>query len=240
MATLSAKKIIGDLENLADPVRAAISRRYFKTGPGEYGAGDIFIGLTVPQVRQVVKKNSSLSPLEIERLLCSPIHECRLTALLIMVEQYKSASRFDRQKLHQLYLASSRYINNWDLVDSSAACLIGNHTYKKSTRLLSRLANSKNIWERRMAIVATHYGIKRGDAKEALRVARLLLNDTHDLIHKAVGWMLREIGVYCSRQQVVDFLNAHYTNVPRTTLRYAIEHFPTTQRKRYLRGPLVS
>jgi 3-methyladenine DNA glycosylase AlkD len=217
------------------PARARISRRFFKTGPGEYGAGDRFIGLTVPQVRSFAKTYRNLPLSETYQLLRSPIHEERLLALIILVEKYQRAEIAGRRRIYELYLRSTRYINNWDLVDCSAEHIVGTYLRERSRSPLLKLARSENLWERRIAIMATFHFIKRGEFAPTLRLARLLLRDREDLIHKAVGWMLREVG---KRDLPAEekFLKQHYRQMPRTMLRYAIERFPESKRQRYLRG----
>lgn len=217
------------------PARARISRRFFKTGPGEYGAGDRFIGLTVPQVRSFAKTYRNLSLSETYQLLRSPIHEERLLALIILVEKYQRAEVAGRRRIYELYLRSTRYINNWDLVDCSAEHIVGAYLRERSRSSLLKLARSENLWERRIAMMATFHFIKRGEFAPTLRLARPLLRDREDLIHKAVGWMLREVG---KRDLPAEekFLKQHCRQMPRTMLRYAIERFPEFKRQRYLRG----
>ncbi len=234
----TAISIIEELEKIKDPVRARILARFFKTGKGEYGEGDEFIGLTVPQVRAVAKKNRKLPFKELIKLLKSSEHEARLTALVIMVERFKKAPENERKELCEAYLAHTRWVNNWDLVDTSAEHIVGGFLMDKPKKILTELARSKNVWERRIAIMATFHFIKRGESEETLRIAKLLLNDRHDLIHKAVGWMLREVGKRCARSVEEEFLRTYYKTMPRTMLRYAIEHFPAAHRKAYLHGVL--
>lgn len=234
---MTAADMIEKLESMADPQQAANLQRFFKTGPGEYGEGDQFLGLRVPQLRKLVKtyRNSAIS--EIKKLLKSPIHEARLLALLLLVQSYQQGSQQEQEKIYRLYLESTRNINNWDLVDSSAPYIVGAWLFERSRRPLYQLAKSSSLWERRIAILATFYFIKQGDLQESLAIAEELLHDNHDLIHKAVGWMLREIG---KRDQTVEegFLKKHYKTMPRTMLRYAIERFPERRRKAYLKGEI--
>lgn len=240
MQEKTAKAVSAALKAGASAERALVSARYFKTGPGQYGEGDIFIGLTVPQVRKIVRTFKDLPLLETEKLLHSPIHEERLTALLILVSQFERTKESSLQKeIVDLYLKNTRFINNWDLVDTSAPYIMGPYLWKRPKALLSKLARSKRLWERRIAMLSTFYFIKQGDCKEALQIAELLLTDSHDLMHKAVGWMLREIGSKCGRDILKDFLAKHYKKLPRTTLRYAIEHFPEAERKAWLKGGVV-
>ena len=229
------RQIRAELRTLADPVRATHSLRFFKTGPGQYGEGDKFLGLTVPQMRTVARKFRELGDDATLELLASPWHEERLVALVLMVDAYRKADEKGRQRIHRAYLANTRWINNWDLVDCSAAYVVGAHVAANDSVLLERLARSKNLWERRIAIVATFYFIKRDEFRPTLRIAAVLLGDSEDLIHKAVGWMLREVGKR-DRQTLDTFLKKHYRKIPRTMLRYAIERHPESIRKRYLAG----
>ncbi len=218
------------LRKEANPERAKLSARYFKTGKGEYGEGDVFLGLTVPQQRAIARGFYDMSLADIAMLLKSPVHEDRFTALVILVEQSKRSSENDKAKIARFYLKNARRINNWDLVDTSAPQILGPVVTRA---MLVRLASSRNLWERRIAILATFYGIARGEFTDALAIAEWLLKDPHDLIHKAVGWMLREIG---KRDRVVleRFLAEHASGMPRTMLRYAIERFTPAERKRYM------
>ena len=227
-----------ELESLADPRHAAILQRFFKTGPGQYGQGDRFRGLRVPVLRKVARKYRHLSLAEAERLLQSPFHEDRLLALLILIGQYYRRDDAVRDEIYRFYLDHTGWVNNWDLVDASAPHLLGHYLNHRPKDPLTRLAASAVLWERRMAIIATFHFIKQGDFDDTLRVARLLLGDPEDLIHKAVGWMLREVG---KRQVAVAeaFLQAHYRNMPRTMLRYAIERFPEARRQAYLKGAVA-
>src|SRR3990172_10260156 len=192
------KRLRTDLRKFTSPQKAKILSRFFKTGPGQYGEGDRFIGVTVPQSRAVAKKYKDLSFEELTTLLHSPVHEERLVALLMLIEQFKSAGRRSdektREKIYRFYLANTKYINNWDLVDLSAEKIIGPYLEDKSKEVLKKLAKSKSIWERRIAILSTFHYIKHGDYKWTLEIAEMFLKDDHDLIHKAVGWMLREVG----------------------------------------------
>jgi 3-methyladenine DNA glycosylase AlkD len=264
------RRLRSELAQLASPERAALQQRYFKTGPGEYAEGDRFLGLTVPQVRALVKRYRELSLPDTTELLHSPIHEERLLALLLLVHAYRQQP----QRVYDLYLANTRFINNWDLVDSSAEHIVGAFLFDQAKvrrrsptapswdrrspedrgdlrsagvarsgdrpqRQLVRLARSQSLWERRIAVLATFHFIKRGEFAPTLRMARQLLGDREDLIHKAVGWMLREVG----KRDVAtaeSFLNEHYRQMPRTMLRYAIEKFPQAKRLSYLRGTMPS
>ena len=226
-----------ELTQLADPADAKNLAWFFKTGPGDYGEGDQFRGIRVPVIRKLVRKARELPLADVTALLASPWHEDRLLALLILVEQYRRGDVATRQAIFDLYLAHTDRINNWDLVDSSAEHNVGPHVFGDDTALLTRLAQSSSLWERRIAMLATSYFIGQGSFDEPLRIAGLLLHDKHDLIHKAVGWMLREIG---DRDLAAEeaFLVRHYKTMPRTMLRYAIEKFPTDRRQAYLRGEI--
>lgn len=225
------------LHTLADAPAAAFLQRFFKTGPGEYGEGDRFLGIRVPQLRHLARQFRELPHEQVLTLLRSPWHEQRLLALLLLVDQYRRGTDADREAIHRAYLDHTAYINNWDLVDSSAVHIVGAHVNPRRLKLLEQLARSESVWERRIAILATFYWINRNEHRPALRLAKLLMNDPHDLIHKAVGWMLREIG---KRDPAVEeaFLLDHYRRMPRTMLRYAIERMPESRRRQYLRGEL--
>jgi 3-methyladenine DNA glycosylase AlkD len=227
--------IRSQLRSLKDPEKAKILSGFFKTGPGEYGEGDRFLGIRVPDVRRIVKNHREASLTDTLELLHSEYHEERLTALLIMVDQYKSGNEAQKSEIFRLYLENTDYINSWDLVDLTAHHIVGERLFKKKSSLLTKLARSESIWERRIAILATLYFIRQGQSRETLRIAKILLNDSHDLIHKAVGWMLREVGKRCSLEAECLFLDAHASVMPRTMLRYAIEHFPDDLRARYMK-----
>ena len=236
MAAL-VKAVIHELKQAGDPQRAEHSRRFFKTGPGEYGAGDRFLGVRVPQQRAIARKFKQATREEILELLQSPDHEVRLTALFMLVHLYGRAHPAGQEQIYQGYLAHVAHINNWDLVDSSAHQIVGQHLYDKDRSVLIRLARSPNLWERRISIIATHYFIRRDDFQDTLKISQVLLNDPEDLIHKAVGWMLREVG---KRNPDVEeaFLKDHYQQMPRTMLRYAIEKLPGERRQAYLKGKI--
>lgn len=229
------------LRTYTSPIRAEISQRFFKTGVGEYGEGDQFLGVTVPQTRKVARAYREMSLKEIRVLVKSAVHEDRLLGLLILVGQFQRAKiREERKKILDVYLllAHQGYVNNWDLVDTSAYHIVGAYVYEEPSNLLEKLAGSKNLWERRIAIVATFYSICQGQSEPTFRMAKLLLADSHDLIHKAVGWMLREAGKRCSEKELEGFLNVHYQRMPRTMLRYAIERLPEVRRRAYLKGTI--
>jgi 3-methyladenine DNA glycosylase AlkD len=222
-----------DLRKVARRQRAESSKWFFKTAPGEYAAGDKFLGVTVPQLRVLAREYRDMPLKYIVSLLRSPWHEERLLALLILVGQYVRGDARVRQDIHRLYLRNTASINNWDLVDSSAAQIVGAHLPSRDRRVLRRLARSKSVWERRIAMIATYHYIRQKDFKDALAIAALLRRDEHDLIHKAVGWMLREIG---KRDRATEerFLQKHARRMPRTMLRYAVERFPPRMRSKYL------
>jgi len=239
----TAEAVDAALKQLANPEQAANLARYFKTGAGQYGEGDIFLGIKVPTVRSVARNFSELPLAESAKLIASPIHEARLTALMILVSQYQSAAkRGDEttgEKIYNFYLKNTKYINNWDLVDLSAAYIVGPWLADKDRSPLLALAKSTSVWERRIAMLSCFDYIKSGDCRTAFEVIELLEHDPHDLIQKAVGWMLREIDKKCGREVLVDWLAANkkrYNRLPRTTLRYAIEHFSPEERRHYLRG----
>ncbi len=226
-----------DLRKLADKEKARILQGFFKTGKGQYGEGDVFWGISVPDLRKIARESRGMVFEGIEKYLKSGVHEKRLLALLILIEKYKRTD-YDggRRVLFNFYLANSKSVNNWDLVDLSAPNIVGDYLLnKKDRRVLVRLAKSENLWERRIGIIATFTFIRNGEFDDALRISKILLKDSHDLIHKAVGWMLREIG---KRDLEIEesFLKIHYRDMPRTMLRYAIEKFDEDKRKRYLKG----
>ena len=232
-----------EVKRHANPEKAAILARFFKTGKGEYAEGDIFVGLTVPQSRKIAREYKAMSFEEVSQLLQSNIHEERLIALLILVENYAKSDDAVRKKLYAFYLSHTKYINNWDLVDLSAEKIIGEYLFERSTRadalsVLTKLTQSKNLWERRIAMLSTFAFIKHGDASLTWHITDVLLHDTHDLLQKAVGWMLREAGKRCSEKELEGYLATRYKTMPRTALRYAIERFPEEKRKKYLLGEI--
>ena len=233
---MKAADVRKELKSMAEPEKAAILQRFFKTGPSEYGEGDIFIGVMVPQSRQVAKKFNQLPLGEVRTLLYSRVHEERLVALLILAWRYSSASSSrEKEEIVKFYLDHIKRVNNWDLVDLSAPNILGAHLVDRDgrRRLLYRLAGSENVWERRIAIVATHHFIRNGDFSDTLKIAEMLLQDRHDLIHKAVGWMLREVGKRDAAAEE-EFLEKHCSVMPRTMLRYAIERLSERKRRRYM------
>jgi 3-methyladenine DNA glycosylase AlkD len=237
---MKAANVRKELKSMADPDKAVILQRFFKTGLGQYGEGDIFIGVTVPQSRKIAKKFSQLQLVEVKTLLYSRIHEERLVALLILVWRYSSAldNREEKEEIVKFYLDNIKQVNNWDLVDLSAPNILGAYLIdNRNRRLLYRLAKSENVWERRVAILATYHFIRNGDFSYTLKIAEMLLQDRHDLIHKAVGWMLREV---CKRDATAQetFLEKYWSVMPRTMLRYAIERLPENQRLHYKKNPI--
>ena len=223
-----------ELQALSSPQKAKASAWFFKTGKGQYGEGDIFIGVTVPEQRTVAQKYVSLPLSEIEQLLQDKVHEYRLTALFILVGQYKKADESTKKTIYDFYLQHTKYINNWDLVDSSASYIVGEFLLNKERDILYKLAYSSNIWERRISIIATATFIKHNQFEDTFKIAELLLSDSHDLIHKAVGWMLREVGKKDIHQEE-QFLDKHSQSMPRTALRYAIEKFSPTKKTYYMK-----
>lgn len=233
----SAQPIIDELQQLANPAKALNLQRFFKTGKGEYGEGDQFLGITVPLQRLVAKKYQDTELSAIEVLLKSPIHEHRLTALLILTYKFPKSTPEEQKTLYDVYLKNTTSINNWDLVDSSAEYIVGAYLADKDKQPLYRLAHSSLLWERRIAMIACFYFIKRGSYDDAFNIAEILLRDAHDLMHKAVGWMLREVGKR-DIKVLYDFLERHYRVMPRTMLRYAIEKLSPRERQAYLSGTL--
>jgi 3-methyladenine DNA glycosylase AlkD len=233
MSAPTARSVIRELQALGTPAKAQASARFFKTAEGQYGHGDVFFGVTVPEQRKVAKRNRSLALTQVALLLAHDAHECRLTGLLILVDQYRKADPAQRARIARFYLARRSRVNNWDLVDSSAPYILGDYLLNRDRSILYRLARSKQVWDRRIAIIATGAFIREGQFDDTLELAKLLLQDSHDLIHKAVGWMLREVGNK-SREIEEGFLERHAAVMPRTMLRYAIEKFPEAGRRRYL------
>jgi 3-methyladenine DNA glycosylase AlkD len=225
--------VIKSLAEVANKKKAEILARFFKTGKGEYGFGDVFIGVVVPEQRTVAKKFEILQLSEIQKLIKSKIHEHRLTALLILVKQFEKGDDQKRTKIYNFYLKNTKYINNWDLVDLSAPNIIGKYLYDKPRSVLYDLVKSKSIWDRRISIISTFYFIKNKDFKDTLKISELLLSDKEPLIHKAVGWMLREVGKK-KEDILVGFLNKYTSQMSRTSLRYSIERFEEKKRQKFL------
>lgn len=226
---------IKDLKQKENPLKAKILARFFKTGKGQYGEGDIFLGIMVPQSRKIAIKYKDLEFNEIEKLLKNKYHEVRLVAILILVHKYKQTKiEKEKKEIVNFYLKNTKYINNWDLVDLSAHYTVGDYLLNKDKKILEKLAKSKNLWERRIAIISTFAFIYKGQSDWTFRIVKMLLNDPHDLIHKACGWMLREVGKRVSEDDLTSFLDIHGSQMPRTMLRYAIERLPEHKRLYYL------
>jgi len=219
----------------AKPSQAMVLQRFFKTGKGDYGEGDVFLGVKIPPIRALVKKYNGLSIDDAVKLLQSKIHEERMTALLLLVQKFKKANEVEKRKIYTLYIANTKKINNWDLVDLSAPNIVGEYLFGKSYDELIARAKSELLWNKRIAVIATFAFIKKGVFEPTFKIAELLINDKHDLIHKAIGWMLREIGKRDIEAEE-EFLQIHYKQMPRTMLRYAIEKFPEEKRQNYLKG----
>ncbi len=230
----AARAIRREMRAERSPAKAAVLQRFFKTGPGEYGEGDVFLGLTVPQVRRIARDDGREATLADARvLLASEFHEERLAALLLLVEIFRRGGDRERERIYRFYLGHTRRINNWDLVDLSAPSIVGAWLAGRDRRALDRLARSKSLWERRIAVVSTFHSIREGDLAPTFRLAAALLGDPHDLIHKAAGWMLREAGKR-DRAALEAFLSRHGRAMPRTMLRYAVERLPEPRRRRFL------
>ena len=225
-----------EMESLADPLKAKILMRFFKTGKGQYGEGDIFIGIQVPLLRGLAKKYFDLEYEDALKLIKSPVHEKRMLALFILTLKFEKGDNKTKETIFNDYIKNTRYINNWDLVDLSAYNIAGSFLLDKNKDILYKLAHSSNLWERRISIISTFNFIKNNRSEDILKIAEILLNDKHDLIHKAVGWMLRETGKRISVDLLVEFLNKNYKIMPRTMLRYAIEKLPENLRQDYLKG----
>jgi len=226
------------LREHSNDAHARVLQRFFKTGPGEYGEGDLFLGVRVPAVRRVARIFRELPLTDTLALLQSEIHEERLLALIILTEKYRKGSSDDRTEIYKIYLGNTEYINNWDLVDTSAEYIVGAYLSDRSRKPLYTLAQSDNLWERRMAVMATFHFIKNGKFDETLKISEMLVSDAEDLIHKAVGWMLREVGKRDRNKEEI-FLKKHYQSMPRTMLRYAIEKFPENLHQQYLKGKIA-
>lgn len=234
-STRQAEGIRARLREMADEDRAKVLRRFFKTGPGEYGEGDAFLGIAVPDIRKLARSIGDVPPETGAELLRSDVHEDRSLALMLMVRAFERAGQAGRRRIYKTYLENLRYVDNWDLVDGSAEHIVGAYLADRDRAPLVKLAMSCNLWERRIAIVSTFHYIKRGTFDETLKIAAILIGDREDLIHKATGWMLREVGKR-HRPAEEAFLLDHYRAMPRTMLRYAIERFPEPRRQAYLKG----
>lgn len=230
---MNANTISKRLQNIGDKEDANFLQGFFKTGPGQYGEGDIFLGIRVPVVRKLAKEYQDIPLKETAILLKSPYHEIRLFALISFVNAFDRGDESKQKKIYDLYLANTRYINNWDLVDLSAPNIVGRYLLTKSRKPLYKLAKSQSLWERRVAVLSTFYFIRNNEFDDSLQIAEILLKDKEDLIHKATGWMLREIGKR-NAKIAETFLQKHCRTMPRTMLRYAIERFSPAQRKRFL------
>lgn len=231
---MTAKEVGRALRAIATPAKAKASAWFFKTGQGQYGEGDKFLGVTVPEQRQIAKQFRTLDLAEIEKIVTSPWHEERLTGLFILVDQYKRADNVGKKNIASFYHKNRAYVNNWDLVDSSAPYILGDYLTNHSRAILVRLAKSKSIWDRRIAMLSTAGWISQGEFSDAFKIINILIDDKHDLIQKAVGWMLREIGKSGGRAKLEKFLDKHAATMPRTALRYAIEHFEPNQKAHYM------
>lgn len=230
---MTVKEVINNLKKVGTPKRAKALKWFFKTGKGQYGYGDLFWGVSVPEQRIIAKKYFNLPLNQVTLLLKNKVHECRLTGLLILIVQFKKASEREKLQIVKLYLKHKNYVNNWDLVDLSAPYILGSYLLSKNKSVLYKLAVSKNLWHKRISIISTFAFIRQDQFSDTLKLAEILLNDSHDLIHKAVGWALCEVG---KRDIVIEekFLQKYANKMPRTMLRYAIEKFPEKKRKMYL------
>ena len=231
---MTAKDVIKDLNLYVDKKKAELLSKFFKTGKGEYGEGDIFIGIVVPSQRIIAKKHKDLPLLEVQKLLNSKIHEYRLTALLLLTYKFQKADEKTKNAIIKFYLKNTKYINSWDLVDLSASYILGKYLFNRPEKeILYKFSRSNNLWERRIAIISTFEFIKNKQFTDTLRIAEILLRDKEDLIQKTVGWMLREVGKRNLKAEE-QFLKKYYQYMPRTMLRYAIEKFPEEKRQFYL------
>ena len=235
-ASMTAEFVLSELQSVGSPEKAAHLSRFFKTGPGQYGEGDRFLGVVVPQTRSIAKANKAMPLDELQRLLDSPWHEARLCALLVLVYRFqdKKTPEAEREKMYRFYLKNTRRCNNWDLVDLSCRDIVGEYLVNRDRSVLYELAASDNLWEQRISIVCTWAFIRRSDFTDTLALAERLMTHKHDLMHKAVGWMLREVGKR-DRDTLTDFLERYATQLPRTALRYAIEHYPEDRRQYFLK-----
>lgn len=233
---MTADFILSELRSVGSAEKAVHLSRFFKTAPGQYGEGDLFLGVVVPQTRSIAKENKTASLEELQKLLDSPWHEARLCALLILVLRYKDrkTTQEERGNIYRFYLKNTRRCNNWDLVDLSCRDIVGEYLVDKDRFPLYRLAESENLWEQRIAVVSTWAFIRRSDFTDILTLAEYFITHKHDLMHKAVGWMLREVGKK-DKDTLTDFLERFATRLPRTSLRYAIEHYPEDQRQYFLK-----
>lgn len=230
------KQIKKEINESANKNKARILQKFFKTGKGEYGEGDIFLGLKSEQIKNIAKKYKKISLDKIQILLNSKIHEERVCALRILVHQYEKTK--NKKGIFNFYLKNSKKINNWDLVDLSAPNIVGDYLLDKNKKILYKFANSKNLWQKRISIISTFTFIRNNKFEDTLKISKILLKDEHDLIHKAIGWMLREVGKR-DKKILKKFLKENYNKIPRTTLRYAIEKFDEKERKIWLKKPIL-
>lgn len=230
------KQVVKELKSLENKNQAKLLQKFFKTGHGQYGEGDVFLGIKVPIQREVVKKYFNIFLKDTEKLLQSKIHEQRLVAILILVKKYEIAkNEIERKNIFNIYIKNREYINNWDLVDLSAPNIVGNYLLNKDRRILYKFAKSNHLWSKRIAILSCFSFIRNGESRDVLKISEILLNDKHDLIHKACGWMLREVGKRIGENIEEEFLKKYYKKMPRTMLRYAIERFDEKKRQYYLK-----
>lgn len=231
------KDLEQELKRHASEQKRVILQRFFKTGKGEYGEGDVFLGLTMGEQRQIAKKFQDLKIKDLQELLNSGIHEKRMVALLILIEKFKKSDEKIKREIFEFYLKNAKKVNNWDLVDLSAPHIAGSFLLNKPRDRIYKLAVSENLWEKRISIISTFTFIRNNEFEDAMKISEILLKDKHDLIHKAVGWMLREIGK--KDQEILErFLKEHYKKMPRTMLRYSIERFEEGKRRKYLMGEI--
>ena len=233
---MTAEEVRKDINHIANPDKAQILQRFFKTGPGQYGEGDIFWGIQVPHTREIVKRYRNLPLAEIGLLIADPVHEVRMAGALLLVENYKMADQSDKERCYNFYISQAKRFNNWDLVDLTCPQVVGAWLLDKDRQQLYDFAYSSNLWEQRISIISTFYFLRKGDFKDTFETAKILLNHPHDLIHKAVGWMLREVGKR-NQNAETEFLteNDRFRKMPRTMLRYAIEKYPEDQRQAFLK-----
>ena len=235
MIVLTGETVLAALKDAGNSDYARHSLRFFKTGKGEYGEGDLFLGIRVPEIRKLVKKYINLDLVEAEKLLSSEFHEIRLFGFLFLAARFKDGNDGEKKTIYELYLENKKWVNNWDIVDTTAPKVVGKYLLDKDKSILYDLSRSESLWERRIAILSTFAFIKSGFFKDTLRISEILLKDKEDLIHKAVGWMLREVGKRSAAVEE-DFLQKYYPGMPRTMLRYAIERFDENRRQEYLKG----
>ena len=222
-----------ELESAKNPKKAKLLQKFFKTAPGEYGHGDIFLGIMVPIQRKICQNYTNINLSDIQKLLNSKVHEHRFCALVLLVKKYQRSGEKEKKEIFNFYIKNSKKINNWDLVDTSTPQIIGDFLITRDRKILYKLAKSKNIWQRRIAVLATVAFIRKNDFKEILKISKILLQDKHDLIHKAAGWMLREVGKR-NKTVLINFLEKHSAKMPRVMLRYAIEKFKNSQKLYFL------